>query len=148
MIKKLAGAASIISILIATMYTTDSVGKTVTVNGLTITTGNVYTIDDLRNGKSDSDALRAIVNEQDVLLDFHAPWCGPCRQMAAPFEQLARECEQFLFIKINVDEHEAIANQYGVRGLPTFIAIRNRTNAKRVSGSMSKERLKRETGVY
>ncbi|HZZ89771.1 MAG TPA: thioredoxin TrxC [Caulobacteraceae bacterium] len=70
-----------------------------------------------------------------VIVDFWAPWCGPCRAMAPTFERAAQALEpKARFIKVNVDENPAAAQQYGVQGIPALFAFRGGKVSARQAG--------------
>ena len=67
-----------------------------------------------------------VVNaENKVLLDFWAPWCGPCRMIAPILEQIAEEDESITIGKINVDDEMALAAKFGIVSIPTLIVMEN-----------------------
>jgi len=77
-----------------------------------------------------------------VLVDFWAPWCGPCKVMSPIVEELAGEMEGVTIGKVNVDEHSDIAQKYNILSIPTFIIFKGGQVAEQFSGSMSKDQLR------
>ena len=77
-----------------------------------------------------------------VLVDFWAPWCMPCRMLAPIIEKLAEENVGKLKVcKLNTDENQNIAAQYGIQGIPTLIVFKKGKEVGRTVGVMSKEKL-------
>jgi thioredoxin 1 len=77
-----------------------------------------------------------------VLVDFWASWCMPCRMLAPTIEKLAKENQGKLKVcKLNTDENQNIASQYGIQGIPTLIIFKEGKEIGRTVGVMSKEKL-------
>jgi thioredoxin 1 len=81
-----------------------------------------------------------VVNaEKKVLVDFWAPWCGPCRMVLPVVEEIAEEREDIVVGKINVDEQPELANQFGVMTIPTLIVFENGQEVQRSVGAKNKK---------
>ena len=80
-------------------------------------------------------------NEKEVLIDFYADWCGPCKMLAPIIEEIAKENEKVKVVKINLDESEDLAMKYQVMSIPTLIIMKNGQIIKRSVGFVEKDEI-------
>jgi thioredoxin 1 len=73
-----------------------------------------------------------------VVVDFWAPWCGPCRSFAPTFEKVAQENTDARFVKVNTDEEQSLAGHFGIRSIPTLMIFREQVIVFQQPGAMSK----------
>ena len=78
-------------------------------------------------------------SEKPVLLDFWAPWCGPCRMVSPIVDEIAGERKDILVGKVNVDEEMELAAQFQVTSIPTLVVLRNGQVVNRVVGARPKD---------
>ena len=90
--------------------------------------------------------FQAEVLEADtpVLVDFWAPWCGPCRVVGPILEEIASEKPDLKVVKLNTDENPQVAGNFQILSIPTMILFKNGAEAKRITGAYPKRKLEQE----
>lgn len=80
-------------------------------------------------------------SDKPVLLDFWAPWCGPCRMVVPIVEEIAGERLDIKVGKVNVDEEQELAGQFGIMTIPTLVVMKNGKIVKQASGARPKKEI-------
>ncbi|MFO7807469.1 MAG: thioredoxin [Candidatus Moraniibacteriota bacterium] len=95
--------------------------------------------------KEDNFEEEVLKSDKPVLVDFWAPWCGPCQMMGPIIDELAEEVEGKAKVgKVNIDENSSIAQKYGIMSIPTLIIFKDGEIVKQITGVQSKEALMEE----
>lgn len=85
--------------------------------------------------------LKEEIKNSKVIVDFYASWCGPCKMLGGELEEVAKEDTSITIIKVDIDENEALAHEYGVMVVPTVYFYQNGELISRETGFMPKEKM-------
>lgn len=99
------------------------------------------TLKDVTDTNFQAEVLEA---DKPTLVDFWAPWCGPCRVVAPVLEEIASERDDIQIVKLNVDENQQVAGQFGVISIPTMILFKHGEVAHKIIGAYPKRKLEQE----
>jgi len=89
------------------------------------------------------DNFDEVIAKGIVVVDFWAPWCGPCRQFGPIFEEASNEIPTATFAKLNIDENEEVAQKLGIMSIPTVVFFKDGQEVDKFSGARPKEELRK-----
>eukprot|EP00759_Apiculatamorpha_spiralis_P045200 PhF_6_TR4209/c0_g1_i1/m.5672/K03671/trxA; thioredoxin 1 len=84
---------------------------------------------------ADGDIAALASPSKVVVIDFSAEWCGPCKAVAPQFETMSNKYTDVKFVKVDVDDHGAVAGKFSIRAVPTFVVLKDGKIAARVEGA-------------
>ncbi len=84
---------------------------------------------------------KEVKNNENVLVDFYATWCPPCKSLSPIVEEIEKENADIKFLKINVDDEQELAIEYGIMSVPTLVFIKNGEPVDKSVGLISKKEL-------
>ena len=92
----------------------------------------------------DNKNFKFAMRKKVILVDFWAPWCGPCKMVAPVLNDIAETQNDLAIGKVNVDNNQALANKYKIRSIPTMVIFKNGVEAGRIVGVKTKKAILRE----
>jgi thioredoxin 1 len=96
------------------------------------------------NVTDDNFQAEVIESDETTLVDFWAPWCGPCRAVSPVLEEIDAERSDVRVVKLNTDENQKVAGTYGIMSLPTMLVFKNGAPVGQIVGALPKPRLNKE----
>lgn len=105
-------------------------------------TGNILYLHDLvKKYNSAEDAFTSITRSGNVVVDFYADWCGPCRNLGQTIERVASSFNNVTFLKVDIDQFPEIAQRFNIRSIPVLCLFKNGSKVKQVVGQKSMSEL-------
>lgn len=95
----------------------------------------------MQNIKSVDEFKKILSENKKVVVDFYADWCGPCKMMSPMFEAAATEIKDVVFVKLNVDELQSIAQEFEISSIPTMILFKDGKLFEQSVGFMPKDKI-------
>ena len=89
----------------------------------------------------ENENLDDLIKEENVIVDFYADWCGPCKMLGTILEQIASERSDIKIIKINVDKHQELATKFAIMSIPRLILYKNGAEIKQYNGFVPKDEI-------
>ncbi len=108
---------------------------------LPVKTGVMHDFSELNQGQSARQTFDNLIKNNNVVVDFYAHWCGPCKQMKPIFQALAQDFTNVIFVKLNIEDYADIASAYNIRSIPSFLFFQQGNLIKRTTGSTTKAKL-------
>lgn len=95
-----------------------------------------------------SDFKEQIENANKAIIDFYAEWCGPCKMMEPTIEKIKEEHNGVDVIKLNIEENQKLASEYGIKTIPTLVYIKKGEEIHRESGGRSEDNIRKAIESY
>lgn len=101
-------------------------------------------VKEIADDKFEEEVLKS---DQPVAVDFWAPWCGPCKILGPVFEKVSNDTTGVKFVKMNVDDNQKYAQEYGVMSIPTILFMKGGEEVDRAVGAVSEDQLKEKVNA-
>ena len=96
------------------------------------------------NNLNFKDYAEVVENNELIVLDFYATWCGPCKVVGPIFEEVSKENEGQYFAKVNVDDEPELSQKFGIRSIPTILLIKGGEVQGKLIGMTTKEKIEEQ----